>query len=283
MTSIKTYISLTKPGIIMGNLITAAGGFALASRGVFDFSLLGFTLLGISLVIGSGCVFNNYIDRRMDAKMARTRNRALVKGLISIQKALIYAFILGILGVLILGYGTNSLTTYLTVFGLLAYVFLYSFSKYHTVYGTLIGSIAGAMPPVIGYTAVTSSLDLGALLLFLIVGFWQMPHFYAIAIYRLKEYTAAAIPVFPLKKGIKRTKIHMFLYVMGFIVVSSLLFLFHFTGYAYLGVTWILGGAWLYLAYKGFKAPNNVVWARKMFLFSLIVIMGVCITIPFSS
>lgn len=274
---IKTYYMLTKPGIIMGNLITTAAGFALASQGSINFSLFFLTLLGLGLVIASACVFNNYLDRYSDEKMARTKNRALVKGLISIRNALSFAVIVGVIGIMVLGMFTNLLTAGIASIGFVVYVFLYSIMKHLTIHGTLIGSIAGAIPPVVGYTAVSDSLDLAALLLFAIVALWQMPHFFAIAMYRLEDYTRASIPVLPVIKGVLTTKIHMVFYVIAFLMAALTLPFFGYTGYAYLIVTALLGITWLWLSIKGFTCANNTLWARKMFIFSLIVITAISI------
>lgn len=274
---IKTYYMLTKPGIILGNLITTAAGFILASKGPIDIVLFLVTLLGLALVIASGCICNNYLDRKADAKMKRTKNRALVKKLISPQKAIFFAAFLGILGVFVLGFFTNLLATLIAIAGFLIYVILYGILKYKSIHGTLIGSLSGAVPPVIGYVAVSNQLDLGALLLFMIVVLWQMPHFFAIAIYRYDDYKAASIPVLPTKKGIKTTKVNMLFYLIAFIIVSALLTVFGYTGLTYLGITTILGLIWLFLCLQGFKAKNNILWARKMFVFSLIMITVQCI------
>jgi protoheme IX farnesyltransferase len=278
----KAYYSLTKPGIIMGNAITAAAGFALASRGQIDSGLFFATLLGISLIIASACVCNNYIDRNADEKMQRTKNRALALGVISVQSALTFAIILGMLGALVLSLYTNLLTVAIALVGFFVYVVLYSFSKYHSVHGTLIGSIAGAVPPVVGYCAVSNRLDAGALILFAMIALWQMPHFFAIAIYRLEDYIAASIPVLPIKKGMLTTKIHMLLYIIAFIGASLMLFAGNYVGYAYLIVATLLGLTWAGLCIKGLKCDNDTLWARQMFLFSLIIITGISIVIPFS-
>ncbi len=279
--SFKHYVMLMKPGIIMGNIITAAGGFALASKGHVNPTLFFAMLLGLALVIGSACVFNNYIDRELDQKMVRTRNRPLAKGVISTQNALVFGTVIGLLGTLILALGTNLLTTAIALFGVFVYVALYSFSKYRTHYGTLIGSIAGAVPPVIGYCAVTGRLDLGALIWFLMIVCWQMPHFFAIAIYRLKDYEKGGIPTLPLTKGMRVTKIQMTLYTIAFVVASSMLTLCGYTGALYLSLVLLLGGGWLFLALKGFKCSSDQRWARKMFIFSLVVVMTLCTAIPF--
>lgn len=179
---IKQYLQVTKPGIIFGNLISVIGGFLLASKGVIDYPLFISTLLGVSLVVASGCVFNNYIDRDIDRIMERTKNRVLVKGLIDPKISLIYASILGIAGIVLLYAAANALAMQLAIIGFVVYVGVYSlYMKRKSVYGTLIGSLSGAAPPVIGYCAVTGQFDTGALILLLIFSLWQMPHSYAIA------------------------------------------------------------------------------------------------------
>lgn len=268
---------LTKPGIVMGNVITTAGGFALAMKGPLDFPLFLATLGGLSLIVGSACIFNNYIDRVADAKMARTKNRPMARGLLSTKKAILFALILGFLGTFLLWTYTNPLTALVGLTGFAIYVLLYSFWKYHTIYGTAIGSLAGAVPPVVGYCALSNSFDLGASILFSIVALWQMPHFFAIAIYRLHDYASASIPVLPVVRGIQVTKIHMLFYIAAFIAAAASLSLFGYTGYAYLVVSIALGLTWLMLGIKGFKSANHTRWARDMFRFSLVVIVLLCL------
>ena len=140
----KQYLQVTKPGIIFGNLISVIGGFLLASKGSIDYPLFIYTLVGVSLVVASGCVFNNYIDRDIDRKMERTKNRVLVKGLISPAVSLVYATLLGIAGFMLLWFGANPLACWLGVMGFVVYVGVYSlYMKRHSVYGTLIGSLSG--------------------------------------------------------------------------------------------------------------------------------------------
>lgn len=276
---IRTYYLLTKPGIIMGNLITTVSGFALASRGHIDGWLFLATLIGLGGVIASACVFNNYIDRDLDKKMTRTKHRALVKGLISGQSAIVFAIILGILGIATLAIYTNLLAVFVAAIGFFIYVALYSFWKTHSTYATAIGSVAGAIPPVVGYCAVSNQFDMGAALLFIILVLWQMPHFFSIAMYRLHDYTAASIPVMPVKKGSRATKVRMLVYVIGFMIASLLLIPFGYTGYVYMGTAFVLGSAWIYLTIKGFKSEDDVLWARKMFRLSLVIITLLCIMI----
>lgn len=278
----KSYCLLTKPGIILGNVITTVGGFALASKGQIDFLLFFATLIGLSFVIGSACAFNNYIDREADVKMDRTKNRALARGDISGRSALIFGGAIGALGATILGMSTNLRTLSVALFGFLVYVVLYSFSKYRSIHGTLIGSIAGAVPPVVGYCAVSNKLDAPAWILFAIIVMWQMPHFFSIAIYRMDDYIKAGIPLLPVQKGMIQTKVQMILYIIGFIATSSLLSLLDYTGITYFFIVLLLGGIWLALGLQGFKSSNDIRWARKMFVFSLLMITAQFVSIPFS-
>ncbi len=277
--SFGTSFQLTKPGIIFGNTVTAASGFALASKGHFNPGLFLAMLIGLSLIIASGCVFNNYIDRGADEKMVRTKNRALVQKLISVKNALIFASILVICGTFVLILYTNRLSVAAALMGFFIYVILYSFGKYRTPHATVIGSIAGGMPPVVGYCAVSHSFDAGALILFMIIALWQMPHFFSIAMVRLEEYAAASIPVLPVKRGIRITKIQILLYTIAFTISALMLTVCGYTGYAYLIAAALLGAAWLTLCIQGFKSTNDKAWARKMFLFSLIAVMVLCLMI----
>jgi protoheme IX farnesyltransferase len=271
--TIQNYYRLTKPGIIYGNAIAAIAGFLLASRGHFNPVLFLAALVGLSLVIGSGCVVNNYIDRTIDEKMARTKKRALVTKIIPPRNALIFATILGLLGFFVLFQFTNLLTTFIAFVGYFFYVVLYSIWKRKSIHGTVVGSVSGAVPPVVGYCAVTNHFDAAALLLFLILVFWQMPHFYAIAIFRMKDYAAARIPVLPVKKGIAQTKLQIILYIVAFIIATALLTVYHYTGYSYLVVVLIVGFIWLWMGFKGYNTGDAVKWSRKMFFFSLVILL----------
>lgn len=270
--TLKKYYRLTKPGIVYGNALTVIGGFFLASKGHINLGLFAGTLFGVCLIMASACVFNNYVDRGLDEQMARTKKRALVTKEISERNALIFATILGLSGFGLLGIFTNLLTVLLGVIAIGMYVVVYGIAKRKTVYGTLVGSVPGALPPVAGYTAVTNSLDTAAILLFVIMVLWQMPHFYAIAMYRYKDYKAAGLPVLPVVKGMQITKIQIILYVIAFIIVSVLLSA-NYTGISYLLVMAVVGGLWLVKGLRSFKTEKNEVWARGMFGFSLIVLL----------
>lgn len=270
----KKYLSITKPGIIFGNLITVAGGFFLASHGEINFILLLATLLGIALIIASGCVFNNVIDHDIDKLMDRTQNRVMVVGLMSKTNALTYAVVLGVVGGGLLYFFANVLTLIVALVGLFFYVVVYTLGfKRTSVYGTLVGSVSGAIPPVVGYCAVRNQLDAGAIILFIILTLWQMPHSYAIAIFRFKDYSSAQIPVLPVKLGIARAKISMLVYTILFAISITQLYFWGYTGIYYFAVSIAVGLWWIYLAIKGFWATNDVLWARKLFGFSIIIVM----------
>lgn len=275
----KSYLQVTKPGIIVGNLISVVGGFLLASKGNVDYVLFGFTLLGVSLVVASGCAFNNLIDRDIDPKMERTKNRVLVKGLVSPKITFILAALLGLAGFATLYFGANALAMWLSVMGFVVYVGIYSlYMKRRSVYGTLIGSLSGAAPPVIGYCAVSNQFDAGALILLAIFSIWQMPHSYAIAIFRFNDYQTAHIPVLPVVKGIAVAKHHITLYIVAFMFATLMLSIVGYAGYKYLIVATAVSIWWLYMALSGYKAENNDrVWARKLFIFSIVAITALSI------
>ncbi|HUZ92810.1 MAG TPA: heme o synthase [Candidatus Paceibacterota bacterium] len=298
---IKSYYELTKPGLIYGNIVTLAAGFALALRGGnFIFLLLIPAFLGLALVIASGCVLNNVIDRDIDSRMERTKSRATVTGAISKRNSIIYGVILGLAGFAILVLYTNLLTAGVALAGFIVYVGIYSPMKTRSAHAALVGSFAGAVPPVVGYAAASGRLDAGAFILFAMLVLWQMPHFYAIAIRRQEDYAAAKVPVMPARKGIRSTKIQMLLYIIAFIAAALMLPTFGYAGPAYLALALILGAAWLALCIRGFwicdhrepgPAPSvlhttivafntrNSAWAKQMFSLSLAVLMTICIAI----
>lgn len=283
---LKQYLNLAKPGIVFGNLISVTGGFFLASRGDIDLALYFATALGVSLVIASGCVFNNYIDRDIDQKMERTRNRVLAQGLVSPAHAIVYACVLGVAGVALLYAATNTLAVMLVLMGFVVYVGLYSlWLKRGSVYGTLVGSLSGAAPPVVGYCAVSNEFDAGAAILLLIFSLWQMPHSYAIAIFRFNDYQAANIPVLPVIKGISAAKRQIVLYIAAFVVATLMLTLSGYAGYSYFVVAALSGAYWLWMGVSGYKAADDRVWARKLFTFSIISItmLSVMMSVDFIS
>ena len=237
-------------------------------------------MVGTSLVIACGCVINNYIDRGLDQHMTRTRHRSLVTGKIPIRNALIYGIILGAIGFWLLLTFTNNLTALIGAIGLFFYLVMYSFFKRRSWLGTVVGSVSGATPITAGYTAVTGHFDTAALLLFLTLVFWQMPHFYAIAMYRFKDYKAAGLPVLPVKKGYRRTKIEMLIYILLFTATATSLTIWRRdTGYVYMAVVLIIGLYWLQEGIAGFGVKDDSKWARHMFFLSLVALVIFCVSL----
>lgn len=270
---IRTYYQLTKPGIVKGNLITALAGFIFASKADIDLGLLAALAIGISLVIASACVFNNYLDREIDAKMERTKKRALASGEISAPKAMIFGGALGLLGFVFIIVFINLTTVVLGLIAYVNYIIFYGLAKRRSIHGTLVGTISGALPLAAGYTAATGQIDKIAVTLFFIMVFWQMPHFYAIAIYRLKDYKSAGIPVLPAVKGLLQTKMSMLVYALLF--AGSVIYLYFAAqmSYSYLVVMAAAAIFWLAYTLKGFKTVKSKVWAGKMFGLSLRVLV----------
>lgn len=270
--TVKDYYRLTKPGIIYGNLLMLVGGYLFGAKGSVEALALAGAVLGTALVIGCGCVINNYLDRDIDASMRRTKKRALVTGKISTRSALIYATVLGTLGFLLLATYTNPLTTAVGAIGLVSYALVYTYAKRASVHGTLIGTIPGALPPMAGYTAATNNLDVTAWILFAVMVFWQMIHFYAIAIYRLKDYQKAHIPVMPAIYGTRSTVIQMNVYALGYLAAIVSLVAFSYAGLAYLVVMLAVSAWWLSVLLRGLRTTKYTPWARSVFLRSLLIL-----------
>jgi heme o synthase len=277
---IRDYYKLTKPGVLYGNAITAGAGFLFASRGTIDWGLFAWLMIGTTLVIASACVINNYLDQDIDSLMERTKKRPLIEGRVSGRGAVLFSIILGIVGIGLLIAKTNNLVVITGIVGFIDYVWLYGMlSKRLSMYGTLVGSISGATPILAGYVAVTGTLDVGAIIVFLILFFWQMPEFYSISVYRRKEYAAAKIPVISVVLGVAKTKWHIFWFTLAYVISTLLLSIFGYAGYIYSVVMGILGFYWIWLAIKGLQTKQDDAWARKMFFFSLITLLVFCLMI----
>jgi heme o synthase len=266
----RDFVQVAKPGILFSNLITTFGGFWIASKWDIDWLLMVWTLVGTMLVMASGCVLNNYLDRDMDVKMERTQNRALPTGVLTPTIVLVYGIVLGIIGLIMLGVLVNILSALLGLLGLFVYVWVYTaWLKRTSVWSTTIGAVSGAVPPVIGYAAVTGQLDEGALILFLILFLWQPPHFWALGIRRLEDYREAGYPLLPVVKGTHRTKISMMRYVVPLVPVSMLLYTYNYVGLFYLISSVVLGITWAVLCVRGFTAKDEIRWSKGVFLFSI--------------
>lgn len=273
----KTYLELTKPGIVLGNLIAVTGGFLLGSRGQVDWRQGALTAAGTALVIASACAVNNVVDRDIDRLMRRTRRRAMANGALPVPAALCYAALLLATGSALLFAATRRwLPLMLALLGHAVYAGLYTlYLKRRSVHGTLVGSVSGAMPPLVGYCAARGGADVTALLLFAMFGLWQMPHSYAIAICRAADYRAAAIPVLPLVRGHATAKRHTIVYMLAFTAAALAL------GALGAGRIYTLSAllsclCWLGLGFAGLAAPDDVRWARQAFLASIAVITVLC-------
>lgn len=284
MDRIKLYFSLTKPGVLFGNVISGVAGFFLVSYGVINIVLFLATTVGMTLIIASACVLNNYFDRDIDSVMERTKKRAIASGEIRGRNGVIFSIILGVLGVGVLYLWTNLLVVGIGIFGFVVYVWGYGmYGKRKSVHGTLIGSVSGAMPILAGYCAVTNTIDLGAVLVFLILFFWQLPEFYSISVYRRDEYKKANVPVISVVKGISHTKREILAYTIAFVLSTLALTLFGYAGYTYFVVMAALGIYWIWLGVKLLHAKDNNLWGRKMFKFSLIILLVFCFMISVNS
>lgn len=270
----RSYIQLTKPGIVLGNMVSLTGGYFLASRGSIDWVRFVLVALSVALVIGSGCAVNNVFDRDIDALMTRTRTRPTVSGEIPPRAALLFAALIALAGFVLLYQGTRCLVTVLLLLaGYIVYAAVYTLLfKRKSIHGTLVGSVAGAMPPVVGYCAASGRFDGAALTLFMMFCIWQMPHSYAIAIFRSSDYAAAAIPVYPLIKGTPAAKRHIIGYILAFTCLALFLVPLGHAGAVYLLATLASGTWWFWIALRGLKAQDDVRWARQLFFASIAVV-----------
>lgn len=263
------YYTLTKPGIIKGNAVHVLAGSFFASMWMPDWLAIAGVLIGTSFVIASACVVNNYIDRDIDKKMARTKQRASVTGQIGLKYAIIFALLLLLAGLAFLVLFTNAYVVAIGIAAYILYAIVYTLSKPKTVHSTLIGAIPGALPIMAGFVAVAGEITLSAWLLFLLVAVWQMPHFYAISLFRKREYAAALIPVLGVIKPFKVVRLYILAYQAMYAgVVSVLIYTQAVTPAAGL---LLLGAAGLWLGVSIRSVKNEVSWARSMFGVSLLL------------
>lgn len=267
------YYELTKPKVVLLLLLTALVGMCLASDSWISWQILAAGLTGIGFLSSAAAVVNHVVDRKIDGKMARTSNRPVAKGKVSPQKALIFAAVLTIVGYAILELWVNRLTAVLTLAGLLGYAVVYTmYLKRATPQNIVIGGLAGAIPPLLGWTAVTGEIHPHALLLVLIVFIWTPPHFWALAIHREKDYARAQVPMLPVTHGIEFTKTSILLYTVLLCVVCLLPYLVGMSGLIYLIGSTLLNAGFLYYAWK-LKFTSTEQTAMQTFKFSIIHLM----------
>ncbi|MGA8135993.1 heme o synthase [Pseudomonas sp. MWU12-2319] len=271
----RDYLELTKPKVVVLMLITSLVGMFLATRAGVPWTVLVFGNLGIALCAGGAAVVNHVVDRRIDALMARTHKRPLAQGRVSPAAALSFALVLAVLGQALLLSFTNPLTAWLTLASLLGYAVIYTgFLKRATPQNIVIGGLAGAAPPLLGWVAATGHVSAEPLLLVLIIFAWTPPHFWALAIHRKEEYAKADIPMLPVTHGEHYTKVHILLYTCVLLAVSLLPFVIHMSGLLYLVCATLLGARflhWAWVLYRG-SQPHAAINTFKYSIYYLFLL-----------
>ena len=273
---IKSYLGLCKLKVVALIVFTAMVGMFLATSppGMVPWDVLLLGNLGIGMAASAAAAINHVLDAHEDAKMTRTHNRPLPQGEINASHAMIFAILLGALSMVILVVFINTLTAVLTFLSLVGYAVVYTmYLKRATPQNIVIGGAAGAAPPVLGWTALTGTVDPHALLLFLIIFIWTPPHFWALAIHRRDEYAKVDIPMLPVTHGVPFTRLQILLYTLMLIIVSVLPFVFRMSGLFYLAGALLLGGGFLYYAIKLMKGDDDSI-AMKTFGYSIWYLMA---------
>jgi len=267
------YLALCKLKVVSLIVFTAIVGMFMATPAMVPWDILIYGTIGIGLAACSAAAINHVVDHKIDSIMARTNRRPLPEGKVSLVNAIIFAWFLGTISMGVLAFLVNPLTAGLTALSLIGYGFIYSmYLKRATPQNIVIGGAAGAAPPVLGWTAVTGTLDPNSLLLFLIIFAWTPPHFWALAIYRREEYAKVNIPMLPVTHGVEFTRLHILLYTIILFIVTLLPYLVGMSGLFYLVAAVLLGGGFLYYAIRmQFDHADRL--AMKTFSFSIVYLM----------
>ncbi|APR78119.1 Heme O synthase, protoheme IX farnesyltransferase [Minicystis rosea] len=271
-------VALTKPRITLMVVITMLGGIWLAlhrvGRGAAPSMVtLAIAVAGTALVVGSANALNMYLERDSDRFMARTKNRPLPAGRLAPNAALAFGLVLGLISVPALTFAVNAVTGLLAAVALVSYVCVYTPLKRRTTVSLLIGAIPGAIPPLLGWTAVTGRIEWPGVILFGIMFLWQVPHFLAIAIFRREDYVRAGLKVLPAERGERVTRLHIVAYTVALVAVTLALVATGVGGRFYLGVAMILGGAFLAHSARGLLPGSGVRWARGLFGASILYLV----------
>lgn len=268
-------VALTKPRITLIVLVTAAGGMKLAAKSPVSAATWFATMLGTALVVGSANALNMWWERDIDGKMQRTKNRPLPAGRLSANAALIFGLFLGLVSLPILFFGVNPMTGLLGAIALASYVLLYTPMKRHSVRALWVGAIPGAIPPLLGWTAVTGRVDQAGVALFSILFLWQIPHFLAISIFRADDYSRAGLKVVPVELGDRATNGMMVRYTLALLAVTVWPYFVGVGGKVYLACAVALGAMFLHLAARAYRVPaeKRIGWARGVFGYSIIYLV----------
>ncbi len=261
-------IALVKPNIVIFALLTVAGGMSLAPGTASGAQWLS-VLLGTALIVGAANTLNMYLERDIDCLMSRTKNRPLPAGRMDPQLALSFGIAQAFVSVPLLTFALNPLTGFLGVVALLSYVMLYTPLKQRTTLATLIGAVPGAMPPLMGWTAATNSIDAGGLAVFGLLFLWQIPHFHAIALFRHKEYDRAGLKTLPGVRGEVTTRRTIVIYTVAQVAVSLSIYSLGVSGIWYFITAAICGGAFFIYSLRGLRSDAGPRWARNLFLASI--------------
>jgi protoheme IX farnesyltransferase len=273
----RDYKELTKPNVVLLMILTAAIGMFMAVPGMVPLQILILGNLGIALCAGSAATVNHLVDQRIDRQMARTYKRPVAQGRVGSRQAALFAAVIGGLGMGILLLWVNPLTAWLTLGSLLGYAVVYTmFLKRATPQNIVIGGLAGAAPPLLGWTAVTGEIHGHGLLLALIIFAWTPPHFWALAIHRRAEYAAVDIPMLPVTHGVAFTKLHILLYTVIMFVITLLPYVTRMSGPLYLLGAIVLGGGFLYWAIELLRDKNPNA-PMETFRYSIIYLMALFI------
>ena len=264
------FLQLTKPRVVSLIVFTAVIGMFLATPGMVPPALLIAATFGIGLVAGAAAAINCLVEQKIDAVMARTRGRPLPRGTLTSKQTLGFASIIGGFGLLLLYFAVNPLTMWLTLATFVGYAVIYTILlKPATPQNIVIGGASGAMPPVLGWAAVTGQVSSDALILFLIIFAWTPPHFWALALYRKLEYAKAGVPMLPVTHGDKYTRLHLLLYTVILTAVTLLPFATRMSGLIYLACALILDGVFIYFAIKIYYRYSDAL-AKRTFAYSIL-------------
>jgi protoheme IX farnesyltransferase len=275
--TLRDYFELSKPRIIVLLLITTLAAMVMAARGIPSLSLVFWTLLAGALAAGSAGAFNCAYDADIDKIMKRTADRPIPAGRISVRAAIVYASIIGIISFAIFFFLVNPLAAYLSLAGNVYYVLIYTmWLKRTTPLNIVIGGAAGAVPPLVGWAAVTHTMGAPALGLFALIFLWTPPHFWSLALAVETDYEKAKIPMFPNVYGDERTKREIIYYSIILVVASLALYPLHVMGALYFGAAAVLGGIFLLEAFRTWRERNGTVDARRMFRYSLVYLALMC-------